>query len=283
MKLSIVIPSHNRPDLLDLCLQSVQAHAPPTAQVIVVDDGSRESCISHVARSFAKVEIIRNPKPLGFAKAANAGISLATGDIIELLNDDTQVRVGWADAAIKCFADPRIAAIAPLVLQGPSSDPVPTIDSAGDEYDLGGFASKRGHGQRMSAEFLTACEVFGASASSAFYRAEVLRAVGCFPEEFGAYFEDVDLAWRIHNAGFRAMYEPTAIIWHRVGSSYRKNRALIERQSQNEERVFWRNVPNARQLLPRHAAVLAAKAIRRIREGTIVPWTFGRLRAWVNR
>ncbi|MSR55882.1 MAG: glycosyltransferase family 2 protein [Gemmataceae bacterium] len=283
MNLSIVIPSHNRTDLLRLCLETVVEFAPERTQVIVVDDGSPEACVSRTAAKFAGVEIVRNPRPLGFAKAANRGIASATGDVIELLNDDTQVTANWAQAALKWFTDPTIAAVAPLVLQGPSSDTVPIIDSAGDDYDLGGFATKRGHGKRRSAAFAEPREVFGASASSAFYRADVLRSVGCFPEEFGAYFEDVDLAWRIRNAGFRAMYEPASVVWHRIGSSYRKSRALIERQSQNEERVFWRNVPNIWPLLPRHAAVLAAKAVRRIREGTIVPWTIGRLRAWSKR
>jgi GT2 family glycosyltransferase len=124
--------------------------------------------------------------------------------------------------------------------------------------------------------------VFGASASSAFYRADILRAVGGFPADFGAYFEDVDLAWRIRRAGYRCVYEPASVVWHRVGSSFRKRRSLIERQSLNEERVYWRNVPGVWRTLPRHAAVLAAKAVRRVREGTLVPWAVGRLRALVE-
>src|SRR5439155_12584734 len=156
------------------------------------------------------------------------------------------------------------------------------IDSAGDDYDPGGFARKRGHGEPLAAHHREPCEVFGASASSAFYRADVLRTVGGFPEDFGAYFEDVDLAWRIRRAGYRAVYEPRSVVWHRVGSSYRKRRALVERQSQNEERVYWRNVPAVWRTLPRHAAVLAAKAVRRVREGTLVPWAVGRLRAFAE-
>ena len=71
-------------------------------------------------------------------------------------------------------------------------------------------------------------------------------------------------------------------MWHRVGSSYRKRRALLEQQSRNEERVFWRNVPDIWRMLPRHAAVLAGKALRRLREGTLVPWAVGRMRAWAE-
>jgi O-antigen biosynthesis protein len=226
--------------------------------------------------------VLRNDRPLGFAATANRGIATATGAVIELLNDDTEVEPGWADAALARFTNPTVAAVAPLVLRGPAGQGTPVIDSAGDEYDRGGFACKRGHGQPLTDRFREPCEVFGASASSAFYRADVLRAVGGFPGDFGAYFEDVDLAWRIRNAGFRCMYEPASVVWHRVGSSYRKRRALVERQSLNEERVYWRNVPGVWRTLPRHAGVLAAKAVRRLREGTLVPWAVGRLRALVE-
>jgi GT2 family glycosyltransferase len=277
---SIVIPSHNRPDLLRLCLESLQRHAPQATEIIVVDDGSLDACVSRTVLEFPGVQLIRHPRPLGFAIAANRGIGAATAQVIELLNDDTQVATGWAEAAIAHFADSNVAAVAPLVLQGPRGDITPIIDSAGDEYDLGGFARKRGNGEPLSDHFKSSCKVFGASASSAFYRADVLRRVGGFPEDFGAYFEDVDLSWRIRRAGFRTMFEPASVVWHRVGSSYRKRRTLVEQQSRNEERVFWRNVPNVWRSLPRHALVLAGKTLRRIHEGTIVPWAFGRLRAF---
>ena len=280
--LSIVIPSHNRPDLLRLCLASVAVHAPRDTQVIVIDDGSRDRVISRSVADWTNIQVIRLEQSQGFAIAANRGIAVARGEIVELLNDDTQVTAGWADAALSQFSDPKVAAVAPLVLQGPSNAQPPIIDSAGDEYDLGGFARKRGHGESLSESFKTRCDVFGASASSAFYRIDVLRAVGGFPEDFGAYFEDVDLSWRIRRAGFRTIYEPRSVVWHRVGSSYRRRRSLIEMQSWNEERVFWRNVPDVWGALPRHLAVLCGKVIRRSREGTLIPWTIGRARAFAE-
>src|SRR5262245_4827420 len=281
-RLSVVIPSRTRPDLLRLCLTSVCQSRPLGTQVIVVDDGSAEGEIARVAGTFAHIEVIQSSSSNGFAAAANRGIAAATGEIIELLNDDAQVAAGWSEAAMRWFDDPTVAAVAPLVLQGPRGDAIPIIDSAGDDYDRGGFARKRGHGEPLSEGFRTPCEVFGASASSAFYRADVLRAVGGFPEHFGAYFEDVDLAWRIRRAEYRTIFEPNSVVWHRVGSSYRQRRELLERQSQNEERVFWRNVPDVWRMVPRHAAVLAGKAIRRVREGTLVPWAVGRLRAFAE-
>jgi GT2 family glycosyltransferase len=155
------------------------------------------------------------------------------------------------------------------------------IDSAGDRYYLGGVAGKRGRGESLDSRYLRPCRVFGASASSAFYRRDVLLRVGAFPVSFGAYFEDVDLAFRINRAGYHVHFEPGSRVLHHGGGSYgSRSRRLLEQQSRNEERVFWRNVPMRAwpRAIPRHAAVLAGKAWRRWKEGNFMPFLCGRLR-----
>jgi GT2 family glycosyltransferase len=279
--LSIVIPSHQRTDLLRACLASVLQHAPAGTQIIVVDDGSLEGRVSTATGKFSTVTCLRLPRRRGFCVAANAGIQAARSEIVELLNDDTEVTAGWAEAALGNFANPKVAAVAPLVLFREQRNGAARIDSAGDRYYLGGVAAKRGHGQVLQGECLEAGPVFGASGSSGFYRGDVLLRVGGLPEQFGAYFEDVDLAFRLHRAGHEVRFEPRSRVYHHVSASYgRPGRALVERQSLNEERVFWRNVtgPALRAALPRHAAVLAAKAWRRWQEGGLVPFVCGRLR-----
>src|SRR5262249_46348247 len=86
---------------------------------------------------------------------------------------------------------------------------------------------------------------------------------------------------RLQRAGYRALFEPASRVLHHVSASYgRGSRRLVERQSCNEERVFWRNVPACAlpRALPRHMAVLGGKALRRWDEGTFVAWLMGRLR-----
>jgi GT2 family glycosyltransferase len=278
--LSIVIPSHRRADLLRLCLLSVFRHAPEGTEVIVVDDGSPDATISVTALDFPHVRVIRHSRSKGFCAAANAGIQAARGEFVELLNDDTQVASGWAHAALAGFDDPVVGAVAPLVLQGTPDSPRRIIDSAGDGYDPGGFAFKRGRGRLLNDEFLEPCFVDAASGSSAFIRRSALLKTGLLPESFGAYFEDVDLSLRLNAAGYRIRYEPTSVVWHRVGGSYGKpGRRLVERQSCNEERLFWRNRRPGWNTLIRHCAVLGAKTIRRIGEGRFLAFATGRLKA----
>lgn len=279
---SIVIPSQRRADLLRLCLESISRFAPPQTEIIVVDDGSPGAAASHAALSFPGVRAVRLPRVYGFCVAANRGIATARGAVIELLNDDTQVDRGWAEAALRCFADPQVGAVAPLVLRGVPGDTVAEIDSAGDGYDPGGFAWKNGHRQPLTQMYLQRRPVVAASASSVFLRRSALERSRLFPERFVSYFEDVDLSLRLQAAGFRIVYEPESRLWHRGGSSYgRPRRALVERQSCNEERLFWRHLCRAWQwrAVARHLAVLAGKAIRRCREGMFVPFLMGRLRA----
>lgn len=277
--LSVVIPCARRADLLVLCLASVRRHAPAGTEIVVVDDGSPNAAASRVA---GDARIVRFAKPRGFCIAANAGIAAAQAPIVQLLNDDCEVTRGWASAALRPFCDATVAAVAPLVLRHADRR---LVDSAGDDYDYGGFARKIGHGRELCRNDLSPREVFGASGSSAFYRRSALAVSGGFPESFGAYFEDVDLAFRLRRGGGRIMYEPGSVVVHRGGASYGPPaRQLVERQSCNEERVFWRNLSPAelRRWLPRHAAVLGGKALRRWEEGRLMPWVAGRLRAWVS-
>ena len=287
--LSVVIPSHCRADLLAECLESLRLHAPPRVEIIVVDDASAEGIVSTTALRFPNVRVVRLARQSGFCVAANVGIATATAPVVEMLNDDTEVTAGWAEAALRCFDDPKVVAVAPLVLQldpeRRAAGSPPLIDSAGDTYDSGGFATKRWHGRSLSERAVRKCEpVWGTSASAAFYRRAALLDAGGFPHDFGAYFEDVDLAHRLNRAGGITLFQPACVVWHRVSASYGRSpsREVLVRQSRNEERVFWRNITGLRLLwnLPRHAAVLLGKAYLRMRERTFRPWMRGRLQAW---
>ncbi len=281
---SVVIPSYSRPDLLAKCLDSLRRNSPLDTEIIVVDDASENNCISLTAAKFNGIKIIRSSKRIGFCKAANLGVEASLGEIVQLLNDDTEVCAGWAETALDVFADPKVAAVAPLVLRWPGTiQGNAVIDSAGDAYFTSGVATKRGNGEQMEAKWMVAEPVFGASGSSAFYRREVFLKVGAYPESFGAYFEDVDLAFRLHWAGYDVVFQPGSRVLHRVSSSYGNscfNRSLLEKQSLNEERVYWRNIPFRLlcRSFPLHLLALLAKAWRRGTEGNLLPFMMGKLR-----
>ncbi len=249
----------------------------------MVDDDSPGGAVAQTVSSFPGVEVCRLASRRGFCVAANMGVACASGEVVQVLNDDTEVSAGWAGPALAHFADPAVAAVTPLVLLGPpGGDGPPRVDSAGDLYLPGGVARKRGHGQPLGPRLLVAGPVFGASGSASFYRRAAFLAAGGFPEEFVAYFDDVDLSFRLRRAGGLIWYEPASRIHHCVSSSYGPPHAdLLALMSRNEELLWWRNTPllSLPASLPLHLAVLAGKALRRWYAGQLGPFVRGRLAA----
>jgi O-antigen biosynthesis protein len=168
---SVVIPTYNGRALLETCLASVALHRPTDPrlpiEVIVADDASTDGTGEWLACVHPDVCVVRLERNGGFCAAANAGIALARGRFIQVLNNDTEVAAGWIEAGLEPFTDPTVGAVAPLVLV--RSDPS-RVDSAGDSYALPGWPTKQGHGQPAALFARPPVEeVFGASGSSAFY------------------------------------------------------------------------------------------------------------------
>jgi GT2 family glycosyltransferase len=277
-----VIPSYNGRRLLETCLASVARHRPDgaTLEVIVADDASTDDTAEWLARVHPEVVLVRLERNGGFCAAANAGIAAARGEFVQLLNNDTEVTAGWIEAGLAPFDDPAVGSVAPLVLF--RSDPS-RVDSAGDSYALVGWPSKRGHGQSASSWAAHPSDVvFGASGSSAFYRAEALRAVGAFDPSFGSYYEDVDLAFRLRWAGYTCRYAPACRILHDVSATYDHSNARLQRRmARNAEVLFWTDLPFRwllLGLLP-HTTFTLAQALWRLARGRAWHFVRGKLDA----
>lgn len=201
--LSVVVPTRNRPDSLEECLQSLAAATSDLDEVIVVDSASTTAGLQAIAEAHGAF-YVRCEEP-GASRARNAGWRIASHEIVAFIDDDVRVEAGWAEGLRCCFARfpdasfvsgrvnaPRGSAPgrgAPFLLH---EDPC-WID---DEFD-----KDPGH-----------------SANLALRRA-VLRDLGGFDELLGAGAkfragEDKDIFDRLLSAGLRGRYEPTAAVLH---------------------------------------------------------------------
>jgi O-antigen biosynthesis protein len=281
--LSIVIPTYNGLEHLKRLLPTVHRYAPPETQVIVADDASQDGTGDWLCRTQPWVEVVRLKTNLGFCGAVNAGVARARGDVVELLNNDTEVCPDWAEAALVHFADPTVGSVAPLVV---FLDRPEVIDSAGQEYHLCGWARNRGYGQTLRAEFLVPCDVFGPSGSSGFYRRQALAEAGAMLPEYGAYYEDVDLSFRLRWAGYRCLFEPNSRVRHRESASYgRQKDRVIWLLARNEELVYWVNLRGLDLLLGLlpHLGFLAVRAVRKTfagHGGTFLAAKWDAVRRW---
>jgi GT2 family glycosyltransferase len=284
----VVIPSFNGRALLARCLASIARNRPTDAgqpiEVIVVDDASTDGTANWLAREHPDVHLVCLERNGGFCAAANAGIAVARGRFIQLLNNDTEVAPEWIEAGLAPFAEQAVGAVAPLVLV--RSDPS-RVDSAGDSYALYGWPTKRGHGEpALGYATRPVEEVFGASGSSAFYRAGALRLAGRFDPLFGSYYEDIDLAFRLRWAGYRCVFAPTCRVYHDVSATYNHGNPVLQRRlARNAEFVFWTNLPGGLlglALLP-HLAFVVAQGLWRLARGRLRPFVLGKcdaIRAW---
>lgn len=209
-RVSVIIPSWNGRDLLLSAVRSLATQSWRDFETIVVDNGSTDDTVERLATEFPDVRIVRFTENRGFAAAVNAGINAAHGDIVVLMNNDTEAATGWLEALVAALdTNPAAGVCASRMI---SFHDRTIIDSAG--VQLGLFASNIGQGQPDGPQFAQQREVFGACAGAAAYRRRVLDEVGLFDESFFAYFEDVDLAARIQLAGHRCLYVPDAVIYH---------------------------------------------------------------------
>ena len=211
-KVSVVILNWNGRRYLEDCLTSLQAQTYTDFEVILVDNGSTDGSVEWVAERFPQVRVIRNETNVGFAAGNNQAIRASQAEFVVTLNNDTHVEPGWLAALVAAVEDdPTVGMCASKML---FADRPGVINSTGINLDPAGIAWDRRGGDLDDERESEPVEVFGPCAGAALYRRAMLDQIGLFDEDFFAYLEDVDLAWRARLAGWRCLYVPSARVYH---------------------------------------------------------------------
>ncbi len=216
-KFSVVIPNWNGRHFLGACLTSLQQQTYNDIEIIVVDNASDDGSQALVRERFPQVQLITLPENRGFTGACNIGIQAASGDIIALLNNDTEVDVGWIKEIVEGFcSDQEIGMVASKMLLFDKRD---HFHTAGDTFGTDGSAGNRGAWERDVGQYDRVEYVFGACGGAAAYRKSMLDDIGLLDDDFFFLLEDVDLAWRAQLAGYKALYVPSAVVYHHLSAS----------------------------------------------------------------
>jgi GT2 family glycosyltransferase len=118
------------------------------------------------------------------------------------------------------------------------------LDSTGDLYTSWGLPYPRGRDELDIGQYDEKSEVFSASGGASIYRADMLRQIGIFDEDFFAYYEDVDISFRAQLAGWKIVYQPKAEAYHQIGGTSSKIKDFTTYQTlKNLPLVYWKNVP----------------------------------------
>ena len=215
--LSIIIPHYNAAHHLPTCLNALRDQTYPHLEIILVDGGSSDGSVALIQRDFPEVKIIELEQNLGFAAAVNRGIEQATGQVIVLLNNDTEVISTWAQALVDALTTyPEAGMVACKMLLFDRRD---TLHSAGDGFGVNGIPVNRGVWQKDEGQFDHDTYIFGGCGGAVAYRRQMLADIGGFDESLFMYLEDVDLNWRAQLAGYKAVFAPQAVVYHHLSAT----------------------------------------------------------------
>lgn len=210
--ISIIIANWNGRHWLETCLPALAAQTYPAFEIIIVDNGSTDGSTEWLREYHPHVRLIANTENRGFAPANNQGFRAADprSEYLVALNNDTRPEATWLAELVGGVNAPDIGMVASQVILWQEAN---RLDAAGISVNVGGMAWNRGWQQPIP-DTTEPEEVFGPNGAAALYRRSMLDEIGLFDEDYFAYYEDVDLAWRARRAGWRCLYVPTARVLH---------------------------------------------------------------------
>lgn len=239
-KISVIVVNWNGVALLDDCLGPLSCQTYDNYEIIFVDNGSSDHSVRHVQKNFPHVKIVELDENRGFTGGNSAGLEVAEGEFIALVNNDARVELDWIERIVHPMVkDPTVGICASkLIVEGTL-----TIDSAGIGVTTAGVGFNRGYSEEKSTYYVSA-EVFGACAAGALYRRKMLDEIGFLDEDFFLYSEDVDLSFRSQLSGWKCLYIPSAVVYHKLNATAgRLSDVHVYYHTRNLEFVWIKNMP----------------------------------------
>lgn len=198
-QVSVVVASYNGDRTLKACLESLQHLNYPDYEVILVDDGSTDGT-PEIARQNPAVRYIRHEKNLGLSLARNTGIDAARGEIIAFTDSDCRADADWLYYLVGSLLNSEFAGMGGPNFLPPEDSPV----AAAVMVSPGGPAHVML--DDVQAEHIPGCNM-------AFYK-WALTGIGGFDPIFRQAGDDVDVCWRLQQAGRKIGFSPSAFVWH---------------------------------------------------------------------
>lgn len=226
LRLSVVIPTHDTRDLTLRCVETLEAEGTDGLEIVVVDDGSSDGTAEALAAAHTRVRVVRNLAAAGFTRAANLGMAQVHGDVLLLLNSDTEVTPGSFTPLLAAFErDPRLGA-AGAALHYPDGSPQWSGGRAPTLLWLFGLASglppllaRLPSWRRVKPVGAAAGQVEWVTGAALALRRQAWEEAGGFDERFRFYGQDLDLCLRLRDAGWKVELVPGLRVLHHHGAT----------------------------------------------------------------
>jgi GT2 family glycosyltransferase len=224
-RLSVVIPTHNTRDITLRCVETLEAEG-PGVEIVVVDDASSDGTAEALAAGHPEVQVLRLSPAGGFTRAANLGLAQARGEILLLLNSDTEVTPGAFGPLLAAFdGDPELG-VAGAVLHYPDGSPQWSGGRAPSLLWLFGLTSglprllaRLPRYRRVKPVGAAPGSVDWVTGAALAMRRRVWEQVGPLDEGFRFYAQDLDLCLRAGAAGWKVELVPGFRVMHHHGAT----------------------------------------------------------------
>lgn len=226
MKLAIAILNWNGKSWLEKFLPAVVAYS-GDADIYVIDNASTDDSVLFLKEHFPTVHLICNTQNYGFAGGYNEGLKAIHAPIYCLLNSDVEVTGDWTLPVLEWFEkDPSVAAVQPKILSYTNRNRFEFAGAAGGFLDNLGYPYCRGRifddTETDLGQYNDECEIFWASGCAFFIRSADFWEQQGFDARFFAHQEEIDLCWRLKNAGRKIMYTSRSTVYHVGGGTLNK-------------------------------------------------------------
>ena len=212
---SVIIVTYNSELFIQDCLNALFQQTMTSFELIIVDNGSTDHTPQMVASMQNNIKFIQLTDNCGFTGGNIAGLAHAQGRYICLLNPDTEVATDWLKALVDVMDKYPEAGICASKMVAFRTG---RIDSAGDGCLKTGRGFKRGEGL-PDTHYSELEYVFGGCGGAVLYRRSMLDDIGFLDDDFFLIYEDTDLNFRAQLAGWKCLFVPEAIVYHKVRSS----------------------------------------------------------------
>jgi len=217
---TIVVVNWNGRQMLSDCLEALYKQTFRKFEITVVDNGSKDDSVAYMSSTYPEVNLIELKHNLGFASANNLAIQNSHAAYVALINNDACAQLGWLGKLVKALEkNPEAGMAASKMVYADNPE---IIDRAGDAYSVAGAGILRGRGKDKT-YFSQPEWIFGACAGAALYRMDMLKTIGLFDEDFFLLYEDVDLSFRAQLAGYKCIFVPDAVVYHKASQTIRRD------------------------------------------------------------
>ncbi len=229
-KVAVVILNYNGKEFLEKFLPTVIANNADYSEIIVADNKSTDDSVDFMRNNFPDIRLILNDFNGGFATGYNIALRQIEADYYVLLNSDIEVTPNWIEPVIELMeSDESIAACQPKILSYFDKSKFEYAGAAGGYIDKYGYPFCRGRVfQKLetdNGQYNDVKEIFWATGACMFVRASLYHELGGLDDDFFAHMEEIDLCWRLKNAGYKIMYCPDSKIYHIGGGTLPKSSA----------------------------------------------------------